>query len=725
VSTGEDGFDCDVAVIGSGFGGAVSALRLAEKGYDVLVLEQGRRVAPSDIEKARTSLRHHLWEPDLGMSGFFWQRVFRDVGIIGGAGVGGGSIVWGGVLLEPEQRVFDDPAWGDGEEDWREAMRPFYDEAARMLGRTPNPYLGEMDEFLRQTAAEIGGEETFGPVPVAIYFGEEGVEAEDPFFGGEGPARTGCRLCGGCLSGCPYGSKNTLDLNYLYLAEKRGARIAPEHRVDSIAPLWGEGYELKLSHPWRRSVRRDPVRAREVVIAAGVLGSLELLFRCRDELGTLPRISPRLGERVRTNSEAVSLVLAGDERADLTRGPAISSDFHPDQRTHVTQNRYVGGAKFLRPQIGPLVDSEVPGRRALATIAAIVKRPGGWLKAVSARGFEQRLTALTVMQDVDSELKFEFGRSPLTPWKRVLRSRAVPGRKAPSYLPVANEAARAFARASDGDPYNLLVESAGGRSFTAHILGGAAIGEDATGGVIDSGHEVHGHPGLFVVDASAIPVNLGVNPSLTITAMAERFASRRPARAEWATPRPEAEGGGDEARMSPGPGVRPASSLPASPADLRRIWGALPVPDPEELAGSHRAVFVGPAPMRTLAPGALGLAGLPDWFGKRFELSGEDGELSGMNLLRRDGGLVDYLEMSARVEPSVIDGAPVLVSTYGPEAPLPWRYVRDEFRRLGSGTLLGMAVLDRPLLRTTGMAFALETVGLDAAPSPAPPGSHL
>ena len=716
-----------MAVVGSGFGGAVSALRLAEKGYDVLVLEQGRRVSPSDVEKARTSLRHHLWEPDLGMSGFFWQRVFRDVGIIGGTGVGGGSIVWGGVLLEPEARVFEDPAWGQGEDDWRRAMAPFYAEAARMLGRTRNPHLGDMDEFLRRTAAEIGGEETFGPVPVAIYFGEEGVEAEDPFFDGDGPARTGCRLCGGCLSGCPYGSKNTLDLNYLYLAERKGARIAPECRVDSITPLDGRGYELKLSHPWRRSVRRDPVRARQVVLAAGVLGTLELLFRCRDELGTLPGVSPRLGERVRTNSEAVSIVLAGDEAADLTRGPAISSDFHPDPRTHVTQNRYVGGAKFLRPQIGPLVDGETPGRRALATVSAIAKRPAQWFRAVSARGFERRLTALTVMQDVDSELRFEFGPSPLRPWRRVLRSRAVPGRRAPSYLPVANEAARVFARVSGGDPHNLLVESAGGRSFTAHILGGAVIGSGPEEGVIDAGHEVHGHPGLFVVDASAIPVNLGVNPSLTITAMAERFASYRPdkgdapmvAGTDAAYTDAASEGAGAD-RTDARP--RTASSLPSSPVAIRRIWGALPVPEPEELAGSHRAVFVGPTAARSAAPGALGLAGLPGWFGKRFELTDGGRALSGMNLLWRDGELVEYLAMTARIEPSVVDGAPVLVSTYGSAAPLPWRHVRDEFRRLGPGCLLGMAVLDRPLFRAVGMAFALEPADGDGAPSGVPPG---
>ena len=700
-------FDTDVAIVGSGFGGAVSALRLAEKGYDVLVLEQGRRVSPEDIEKARTSLRDHLWEPGLGFHGFFWQRVFRDVGIIGASGVGGGSIVWGAVLLKPEARVFAETAWGKGEGDWEEAMKPFYAEAARMLGRTTNPHLGEMDEHLRSTAEVIGGAESFGPVPVAIHFGEEGVTGPDPFFDGQGPERTGCRLCGGCLSGCPYGSKNTLDLNYLHLAERHGARIEPEHRVDSIVPLAAGGYELKVSHPWRRSVRREPVRARQVVLAAGVVGTLELLLRCRDELGTLPNVSPRLGERVRTNSEAVTVVLDDDPAADLTRGPAISSDFHPDARTHVTQNRYVGGGKFLRPQVGPLIDGSLPARRALETVAQMLRHPVRRLRTATERGFEQRLTALTVMQDVESELRFELGRSPLRPWKRVLRSRVVPGREAPSYLPVANEAARAFADVSGGTPHNLLVESAGGRSFTAHILGGAVIGETAAEGVIDSNHEVHGHPGLFVADASAIPVNLGVNPSLTITAMAERFAAGWPEKSDL---------GPDGAAPEAGPTPRraTASALPTSPAALRRLWEALPCPEPEDLEGDHRAVFLGPSPVRALSPGALGLAGLPGWFGKRFGPAGDPDELSGFNLLQRDGALTEYLEMVARVEPSALDGAPVLVSTYGDDAPLPWRHVRDEFRLLAPGLLLGMAVVDRPLLRRIGIAFAMEAVPEDA-----------
>jgi cholesterol oxidase len=698
-----DGFHCDVAIVGSGFGGAVSALRLAEKGYDVLVLEQGRRIEPEHIKRARTDLREHVWEPDLGLHGYFWQKVFRDVGIIGASGVGGGSIVWGAVLLEPPPRVFDDPAWGGGESDWEKAMAPHYAEAARMLGRVETPVAGLMDDHLKSVAESIGGADSFGPTPVAIHFGQEGVTEADPFFDGEGPERTGCRLCGGCLAGCPYGSKNSLDLNYLYLAEKSGARIESEMQVRSIAPLVGGGFELRAAHPWIGGVNYEPIRAERVVVAAGVLGTLELLFRCRDEFRTLPGLSPMLGRQVRTNSEAVTVVLDDDEDADLSRGPAISTDFHPDERTHITQNRYIGGGKLMRWQIGPLVDGTNPGRRAVETALGILRHPIRFLKAATARNFEQRLTAITVMQDVESEVAFELRRSPVRPWKKVLRSKSVPGREAPSYLPVANEAARRFAEASGGTPLNLLVESAGGRSVTAHILGGAVIGEGREQGVIDPTHEVHGHPGLFVADASAIPVNLGVNPSLTITAMAERFASLWP----------------DKEMQKPGPrqytGHRwTAEGLPKSPAALRRLWGALPAPDPEMLEGSHRAVFVGPTPARALAPAVLAMAGLPDWYGKRFRF--EEGAakdvLTGMNLLRNRDELVEHLEMRAAIEPSALDGAPVLVSTYPGAAPLPWRHVRDEFRLLAPGLLLGMAVFDQPLARRIGTPFALEQVDL-------------
>ncbi|MEZ5156861.1 MAG: GMC family oxidoreductase [Solirubrobacterales bacterium] len=517
------GFDADVAVVGSGFGGAASALRLAERGLDVIVLERGRRLAPADIEAGRRDPRKLLWDPRIGLDrGYFWQRFFRDVGIIGATGVGGGSIVWGAVLLEPPDRFYADPAWA-GMADWRAELAPHLATAARMLGRTDNPHLGRMDDYLREAAEAVGAEASFGPVPLGIHFGAgPGRSSPDPYFGGEGPERTGCLLCGGCLAGCPYGAKNTLDLNYLHLAERRGMRLLPGHEATAVAPIAGGGYEIAVAAGGRRSA----LRARRVVLAAGVLGTLELLLRCRDELGTLPRLSPRLGRAVRTNSEAVTAVMQppGD---DLSRGPSISSDFHPDERTHVTQNRYVGGG-HLRWMLGPLVDGDDPSRRRRQVLAAIARSPVRQLRLLGTRGFEQRLTALTVMQDIESEIEFRLGRSPARPWRRVLRSRAVEGRRPPSYLAVANRVTREFAAASGGRPLNLLPESAGGLSVTAHVLGGAAIGPDPGSGVIDARHEAYGHPGLFVADASAIPANLGVNPSLTITALGERFAAVMP-----------------------------------------------------------------------------------------------------------------------------------------------------------------------------------------------------
>lgn len=528
-------FDADVVVIGSGFGGATTALRLTEAGHRVIVLERGRRLSDDDLLRARRDPRAYLWQPGAGMRGFFWQRIFKDVGIIGANGVGGGSIVWAGVLLEPGEEFYRDAAWAHLADDWRAELAPHFARAARMLGRVTNRHLGPMDDYLRDAARAVGAEQTYGPVPVAIHFGREGVTEPDPFFGGEGPERTGCRLCGECLLGCPYGAKNQLTRNYLHLAERYGAEIRAEHDVTAITPLEGGGYELTVGHPWKRGVVREPVRARRVVLAGGVLGTLDLLFRCRDELGTLPHVSAQLGRHVRTNSEALTAIQQPPGQ-DLSYGPTITSDFHPDADTHVTQNRYIGGW-HMRLQIGPLVDDHRPGVRALRTLGAMLRHPFRQLRAMAARDFERRLTVLTVMQRLDNELTFEHRRSPFRPWRRVLRSRSVEGSEAPSFLPVANEVTRAYAEASGGTPFNLVGETLGGLSITAHVLGGAVMGSDAREGVVDADHEVFGHPGLYVADASTIPANLGVNPSLTITAMAERFAAGFPAAAEGAVRR--------------------------------------------------------------------------------------------------------------------------------------------------------------------------------------------
>jgi cholesterol oxidase len=506
----------------------VTALRLAEKGYRVIVLEQGRRIGPEQIAAGRRSLREFAWQPELGMHGFFWQRFFRHVGIIGGCGVGGGSLVFGGVLLEPDDRLYRDPAWTGLGVDWRSELAQHYATAKRMLGCAVSPSMTEMDRYLRATAEAMGAGDTFGVEPLAIFFGAEGETAPDPFFGGEGPARAGCRLCGGCFAGCPHGSKNSLDYNYLYLADRRGVEIRAEQRVVRIEPVPEGGYAVHPRHPWRAH-RYPVVRARNVVLAAGVLGTLELLFRSRDHDRTLPNISPRLGQVVRSNSEAITAILSRDHDADLTRGPAISSHFYPDPSTRVFQNRLADNENFLRFHYGPLVDGERPAARARMTIASMVAHPARTLAVWGARDFVKRASVLVAMQHLDNELAFRYGRLPIAPWRKRLRSVAVSGKAAPTYLPIANQATRAFAKASGGEPLNMLIESIANKSSTAHILGGAVIGASAAHGVIDSKHELFGHPGLYVVDASAIPVNLGVNPSLTITALAERFASLIPA----------------------------------------------------------------------------------------------------------------------------------------------------------------------------------------------------
>ncbi|WP_121256023.1 FAD-dependent oxidoreductase [Nocardioides ferulae] len=540
-------YDADVVVVGSGFGGATAALRLTEAGHQVVVLEKGRRLSDDDLLRARRDPRAYLWQPGLGMRGFFWQRILRHVAVIGGTGVGGGSIVWAGVLLEPGADFYDNPTLRRLGLDWRAELGPHLATASGMLGRATCPHSGPMDEHLRAAAEAVGAGHTFGPVPVAIHFGREGVTEPDPFFGGEGPARTGCRLCGECLLGCPYGAKNQLTRNYLHLAERYGAQVRPEHEVTAVAPLPGGGYAVTCRHPWRGGAETR-ITARRVVLAAGVLGTVDLLLRCRDELGTLPHLSPLLGRHVRTNSEALTAVLQPPGE-DLSRGPTISSDFHPDATTHVTQNRYVGGW-HMRAQLGPLVDDHRPAVRAVKTLAAIALRPLAQLRVALARGFERRLSVLTVMQTVDNELSLVRGRSPVRPWRTALRSRSVAGSSAPSHLPVANRVTRAFAEASGGRPLNLLGETVGGLSVTAHVLGGAVMGRSAAEGVVDADHEVFGHPGLYVADASVIPANLGVNPSLTITALAERFAARFPAAPAGRTRRTPVRG-------------RPATTAPA------------------------------------------------------------------------------------------------------------------------------------------------------------------
>lgn len=399
-----------------------------------------------------------------------------------------------------------------------------------MLGCAPNPSFTEMDRFLKSTAEALGVEDTFGQAPLGIYFGESGVTVLDPYFDGDGPTRTGCLLCGACLTGCPNNAKNTLDKNYLYLAEFQGAVVLPLHKVTCIKPEPGGGYQVDSINPFHPRQKHRPLHASRVVLAAGVLGTLDLLFRCRDEYKTLPDLSPTLGQVVRTNSEAVVGILSRDKTADLTRGPTISTHFYLGERTHITQNRFPRGYSFMKWYNGPLVDDEQPLRRTLKTIWAFIRHPLDSTSSFRARSWHRRISALTVMQHLDNQVSLRFGRGLFTLFGKGLQSRLVPGKGAPAYLPEANRAARMFAEQSGGIPGNSLIESLFNMSVTAHILGGCPIAADREQGVIGVDHQVFDYPGLYVVDGSALPVNVGVNPSLTIAALAEHAMSRIPSK---------------------------------------------------------------------------------------------------------------------------------------------------------------------------------------------------
>ena len=527
-------FDCDFAIIGSGFGGSVSALRLSEKGYSVSVLEMGKRWNTEDFPKTNWQLHKHLWRPAQGLYGILQLTVLRDVFILHGCGVGGGSLVYANTLLVPPEQAFSDPQWVG--QDWQKALHPHYDTALRMLGAIPSEVLVETDRMLKRVADDMGRGHTFHRATVGVYFGQDGVRVPDPFFGGEGPDRTGCTLCGGCMVGCRYGAKNTLDKNYLYLAEKRGAKVFPESRVLDVRALEGGGYELTIEKSTGLRHPRRTMRARQVVMSAGSLGTVELLMKSR-ERGSLPHLSPALGSYVRTNSEALLGVRSRRDDVDYSRGIAITSGVYVDDKTHVECVRYSDGSDALAPLATVLTEGGAPWPRWMRWLGAIARDPASFLRTLVPLGAAKRGVVLLVMQPIDSHLRYVLRRSLAWPFDKVLDTERGDAPPVPIYFPVAHEVARRMAEQMDGVPQSGIIEVLLDKATTAHILGGCPIGLTPETGVVDMHGQAYGHEGLYVVDGSIIPANLGVNPSLTITAMAEHAMSHVPAKA-GATLRP-------------------------------------------------------------------------------------------------------------------------------------------------------------------------------------------
>ncbi|HWP05138.1 MAG TPA: GMC family oxidoreductase [Polyangiaceae bacterium] len=512
----------DFVVIGSGFGGSVSAMRLAQKGYRVAVLEVGKRWQPADFPRTNWNAFKYLWAPRLRCFGIQRITLLKGVMVLHGSGVGGGSLVYANTLMRPADEVFDDPSWGTAVA-WKSELGAHYETARRMLGVTQNPALEAGEEALRRVSARMGAEASFHATEVGVYFGKSGVTVPDPYFSGAGPARTGCTLCGGCMVGCRFGAKNTLDKNYLYFAEQWGARVFPETRATRIIPS-DNGYEIETesSTTWLAPKRRR-FRASRVVVAAGVLGTVELLLKNRDIHRTLPNLSACLGERVRTNGESLLGATSFDAHRDLARGIAIGAAFHPNSLTKIQSVRYPRGSGAMRLLGVPLTPDGSWVTRPLKLMWRIVTRLLSILRLWTVFDWARSTVILLVMQTIDQHLRLRLGRSLFT--RRPRLQGAPTDKPVPSYLPVAQEAAQILAQEIHGEPQNVVSEVLLRTPATAHILGGCAIAPTAATGVIDTRHQVFGYPGLYVCDGSVIPGNLGVNPSLTITALAERFAA--------------------------------------------------------------------------------------------------------------------------------------------------------------------------------------------------------
>ena len=515
----------DYIVIGSGFGGSVSALRLSEKGYRVAVLEKGRRWQTEDFPKTNWNLKKYLWFPQLGCYGIQMVSIFKHVMILHGSGVGGGSLVYANQLLVPPDEVFDDPDWCIP--DTKQTLAPHYDRAKRMLGANRSPSVGKADELLKEVGVQMTGKDTFHKNDVGIFFGTPEKTVPDPYFDGEGPERTGCNFCSACMIGCPVGAKNTLDKNYLYLAQRRGAQIFPETTVTSVRKT-ADGYEV-LTRPTRGwSKKTTRFTAKGVVFSGGVLGTVKLLSQCKDQ-GWLPDISGELGNYVRTNSETLLGVKSGDKTTNWCDQIAITSGIYPDETTHIEIVRYNKGSDVMLNLMTLMAGGGGRVPRVFRFLGNVIRRPLTFLSLLWPLGRAAATSVLLVMQTDKNHLRLDWKKRWWRLGKKSLNSKVPQGfDRAPTFIPVANKTAGLLAKKMDGIPLSSIPEVVFNLSATAHILGGCCMGKDETSGVVSDKGEVFNYPGLYVADGSVVSANLGVNPSLTITALAEHIMSGIP-----------------------------------------------------------------------------------------------------------------------------------------------------------------------------------------------------
>jgi cholesterol oxidase len=529
----------DYVIIGSGFGGSVSAMRLTEKGYSVLVLEKGKRFEDKDFAKSNWQFWKYLWLPALRAHGIMQISILKGVMVLHGAGVGGGSLGYANVLEVPTDETFGTPAWNQNVK-WGDVLRPHYETAKKMLGVARNPKLWKADLLLKEMAEEIGMGHTFRATDVGSFFGEAGITVSDPYFGGDGPARAGCRHCGGCMVGCRHNAKNTLPKNYLYFAKKNGAEIRSEVEVINVRPLTmddgrsmvnGLPSDARYAITYRSSTKlfrqTQTIHAKNVIFSAGVMGTMKLLLNLRDVKKSLPKLSGRLGTMIRTNSEGLLGSVARKSDVNYSEGVAISSIYNHDEQTRIEPVRYPDGSSLMRFLAAPLIDKNfsIP-RRILNFLGWALTHPIDFAKALILPGWAHNVTILLIMQHADNRMRFRIGHSLFTLFQTGMVADEEPGYEINAQVKGSHELTREFANRTNGVALGSIGENLLGLPTTAHILGGAPIGISPEMGVVNENFEVHNYEGLYIIDGSIMPANPGVNPSLTITALAEYAMSK-------------------------------------------------------------------------------------------------------------------------------------------------------------------------------------------------------